>query len=215
VAANCRPDAPTGLGVGAKEKAAFDLVNVKGNGGQVLAFDDEEKFGKTVDAFEAAKMLAGPHRYGSKKARVFVQMNDETPATDGTKVRGIVANLGDLVAPPPGADLPKAAPEPVATAPELKGTPAMEACRKLETAGVASKCRQSDTSPNTVKFGEQGSATAGMVSAYDDEKMFKTVSAGMAKDADKRTATKGNTLVVWKPAGDAVDAKIRAAVDAL
>lgn len=101
VGSNCHAETPDGLGAGAKEAAAFDLVHVAGKGGQVLKFDDTDKFSKTVDAFDAAAMLAGPHRFGSKKALVFVQMNDGASADDGGKVRGVVSALGELVAPPP------------------------------------------------------------------------------------------------------------------
>lgn len=93
VAANCETAPPKGIGIGAREKATFDLKSVKGKTGQVLAFDDDANFEKTVQAFEAEKKLAGPHRYGSSTARIFVQLNAEATDDDGKKSKAIVDSL--------------------------------------------------------------------------------------------------------------------------
>jgi hypothetical protein len=93
VGANCRTSPPNGLSAGAAEKYEFDLPSVAGKTGQVLRFDSEEKFAATSDAFEKAAVLAGPHRYGSKKALVFVQANNGLSADDGAKIKGVVEAL--------------------------------------------------------------------------------------------------------------------------
>lgn len=92
-AANCRSDQPGGLGAGAVEKALFDLPAVAGKTGQVLRFDDDAKFDATVRSFEGAAALAGPHRYGSKRALLFVQANDALPAANGQQLKAVVDSL--------------------------------------------------------------------------------------------------------------------------
>ena len=93
VAANCREDLPGGLGAAAVEKALFDLPSVPGKGGQVLRFEKEAYYEQTVDAFAAAALLAGPHRYGSKSKLIFVQMNDGAPLEVGKKAKEVVEGL--------------------------------------------------------------------------------------------------------------------------
>lgn len=93
VAANCRVDQPNGLGAGAAEKVAFDLPSVPTKGGAVMRFEREEVYTSTESAFTAAAALAGPHRYGSKKALIFVQMNDKAPADVGQKAKAVVDGL--------------------------------------------------------------------------------------------------------------------------
>jgi hypothetical protein len=221
VGSGCKADTPAGLGSGAKEAVVFGLTHVSGKTGQVLKFGDDDTFTRTYDAFDAAAMLAGPHRYGSKAARVFVQMNDQASAEDGAKVRGIVSALGDLQAPPPSVTAPNvamhsAAPAASSTPPppvEEPNTPSLVACKKLEAAGAVTNCR---VSGNSAKFGD--GVSAGIVSAFEDAKTFKAVSAAMAKDKDKKTAasSKALVLVMWKPeSGAETDKKIRAGVDAL
>ncbi|HEX7601640.1 MAG TPA: hypothetical protein VF316_08550 [Polyangiaceae bacterium] len=46
-----------------------------------------------VTAYEAAAILAGPHRYGSAKALIFVQLSDKASLDVGKKARGIVDAL--------------------------------------------------------------------------------------------------------------------------
>jgi len=90
---NCREDKPMGLGASASEKASFDLPSVPGQGGQVLRFTNEEAYTMTENVFAGAAILAGPHRYGSRKALVFVQMNDELDVDKGQAVKAIVDGL--------------------------------------------------------------------------------------------------------------------------
>ncbi len=93
IAAGCKADQPAGLGAGAKEKVAFDLPSVAGKTGAVFTFGDDAAFDATVGAFEKAAILAGPHRYGSKKALTFVQINNGLAAADGAKAKGVVDAL--------------------------------------------------------------------------------------------------------------------------
>lgn len=93
VGKNCREGKPGGLGAAAIEDAAFDLPSVPGKGGAVMRFENEGAYDRTVDAFERAAMLAGPHRYGSKRALIFVQMNEGLSMEDGRKVRSVVDAL--------------------------------------------------------------------------------------------------------------------------
>lgn len=93
VASNCRAATPAGLAGAAAEKVDFDLVSVPGKTGQALRFDNEESYTKTVSAFTAAAALAGPHRYGSAKALVFVQLNDGAKPEVGTTAKGVVEGL--------------------------------------------------------------------------------------------------------------------------
>lgn len=91
--ANCRAGTPAGLGAGATEKADFDLPSVPGKTGQVLRFDREETYTSTESAFAGAAALAGPHRYGSKKALVFVQANDGLSTDNGKRLKSVVDGL--------------------------------------------------------------------------------------------------------------------------
>jgi hypothetical protein len=93
VAAGCKEDKPGGLGAAAVEAAAFDLPSVPGKSGQVLRFDRDEFFSATEDAFGKAAILAGPHRYGSKKARIFVQMNEGASLEVGKRTKAVVDAL--------------------------------------------------------------------------------------------------------------------------
>lgn len=89
----CKAETPAVMAARAKEKIAFDLAAVPGKTGQVLSFAKAEDYTATVKAFEAAAMLAGPHRYGSEKALIFVQLNDGASVDVGNKVKGLVAGL--------------------------------------------------------------------------------------------------------------------------
>lgn len=93
VGANCRAAKPEGLGAAAAERADFDLPSVPGKTGGVMSFEKEALFTATEDSFAKAAMLAGPHRYGSKKALIFVQMNDKLSLENGQKVKAIVDAL--------------------------------------------------------------------------------------------------------------------------
>jgi hypothetical protein len=93
VAANCQIDKPGGLGADASEKVAFELPSVPGKGGAVYRFDNDEAYDSTVKSFDDAKVLAGPHRYGSRKARIFVQFNDGASMDVGAKAKATIADL--------------------------------------------------------------------------------------------------------------------------
>lgn len=93
VATNCKPDKPGGLGAAAVEQAVFDLPSVPGKTGQVLRFDRDDFYDNAVTAFGNAALLSGPHRYGSKKARIFLQMNKEAPLDVGQKAKAVVDAL--------------------------------------------------------------------------------------------------------------------------
>ncbi len=93
VASGCRADTPNGIGAAASEKVSFDLPSVPGKTGAVFGFADDEAYDKTEKAFAAAAVLAGPHRYGSKKARSFVQINSGLSAADGAKAKAVVDGL--------------------------------------------------------------------------------------------------------------------------
>ncbi|WP_206509839.1 hypothetical protein [Rhodococcus sp. KRD197] len=90
---NCVPSEPGGLQVAATEVYDFDLISVPGEGGAVMKFDNPEQYSRTVESFEEAAFLAGPHRYGSDSALVFVQINEGLSADGGAEVKGIVDDL--------------------------------------------------------------------------------------------------------------------------
>lgn len=85
VAKGCASRPPGGIGAAAKEALDFELPSVPGKGGQVLAFESEDAYKGAVKAFEAASFLAGPHRYGNDKRRIFVQLTESTPAEVGPR----------------------------------------------------------------------------------------------------------------------------------
>jgi hypothetical protein len=93
VGANCTESEPGGLGIGANESYEFELPSVPGESGQVLVFSDRKIYDKTVAAFNEVASLAGPHRYGSSNALVFVQINEGLSAAEGQKVNQLVSGL--------------------------------------------------------------------------------------------------------------------------
>ncbi len=93
IAENCVLGEGTGLALAATEVYDFDLPSVPGEGGAVMAFDDIGLYEKTVQSFEDAAFLAGPHRYGSESALIFVQINEGLSSSDGQKVKEIVDAL--------------------------------------------------------------------------------------------------------------------------
>ncbi len=93
VASNCHAETPAGLGGRAREEVAFDLPSVPGHGGGVYGFETDADYSSTVQSFEAAAVLAGPWRFGSAKARIFVQMNDGAKPEVGAKARAVVDGL--------------------------------------------------------------------------------------------------------------------------
>jgi hypothetical protein len=93
VAAACREKKPEGLGAAAIEAADFDLPSVPGKTGQILRFEKSDYYQKTYDAFAAAALLAGPHRYGSEKKLIFVQMNSGASLEDGKRAKAVIDSL--------------------------------------------------------------------------------------------------------------------------
>lgn len=96
VAAKCqvasRGDAGL-LAQAASEIVEFDLPSVPGKRGTVLRFADAASYEQTVKGYEAAAILAGPHRYGSSRARIFVQMNSAASNEVGAKASAVVSAL--------------------------------------------------------------------------------------------------------------------------
>ena len=93
VASNCRMGKPGGLGADAAEEVEFDLSSVPGHGGGVYRFDNDEAYDSTVKSFDEAKVVAGPHRYGNKKARIFTQFNDGASMDVGAKAKVTILAL--------------------------------------------------------------------------------------------------------------------------
>ena len=90
---NCAPENPTGLAVAATGAYDFDLPSVPGKSGIVMIFDNADLYRKTVKSYADAAFLAGPHRYGSENALIFVQINEGLSSSDGQKVKDIVESL--------------------------------------------------------------------------------------------------------------------------
>jgi hypothetical protein len=93
LAANCHEAQPRGLAADARRQVDFDLPSVPGHGGAVFSFDTAEAYDATVKSFEGAKVLTGPHRYGSRKALIFTQLNDGLSMDLGDKVKALVEGL--------------------------------------------------------------------------------------------------------------------------
>jgi hypothetical protein len=93
VAAGCIPKTPGGIGAGAKEATDFQLPSVPGKGGSTYSFDNDAQYEATVKNFESFAGLAGPHRYGNPKARIFVQLTKDTPTAVGVKAKAVVDAL--------------------------------------------------------------------------------------------------------------------------
>lgn len=90
---NCKEDKPSGLGAAAWQNYVFDLPEPKGKTCQILTFKTDADYQATVKAFDGAATLAGPHRYGNAKARVFVQCNSGMPRDAGGKLEQAVLAL--------------------------------------------------------------------------------------------------------------------------
>lgn len=93
MAKDCKQSVPSAMNARAKEEYVFDLVAPKGKTGHVLAFEKADDYDATVKAYEAMAMLAGSHRYGSEKARIFVQLNSEASLDTGKKAKAVVDGL--------------------------------------------------------------------------------------------------------------------------
>lgn len=93
IAKNCKESKPGGLGAAASDQAVFDLVNTPDKTGQVLRFETASAYDQVVKQYEEMALIAGPHRYGSPSARIFVQMNEEASLEDGKKAKAVVSAL--------------------------------------------------------------------------------------------------------------------------
>lgn len=93
VAKGCKQNVPSAMNARAKEEYVFDLVVPKGKTGHVLSFEKGDDYDATVKAYEAMAILAGSHRYGSSKTRIFVQLNSEASLDIGKKAKAVVDEL--------------------------------------------------------------------------------------------------------------------------
>ena len=93
VAKGCKQTVPSAMNARAKEEYVFDLIAPKGKTGHVLGFEKTDDYDATVKAYEAMAILAGSHRYGSAKARIFVQLNSEASLDTGKKAKAVVDGL--------------------------------------------------------------------------------------------------------------------------
>lgn len=93
VASNCHEGKPHGLAADANADIEFDLPSVPGHGGAVFGFDSDEHYDSTVKSFDDAKVIAGPHRYGNKKKRIFVQFNDGASMATGKTAKDVIDGL--------------------------------------------------------------------------------------------------------------------------
>ncbi len=93
IAKGCKEVKPEGLNARAASKWDGELVAVPGKMVGAMSFTDDEGFQATTKAFEGAAMLAGPHRYGNAKARIFVQANSGLSLEEGKKLKALVEGL--------------------------------------------------------------------------------------------------------------------------
>lgn len=93
IAKGCREDKPGGLGAASDSTWVADLVEVPGKTVQVMHFPNADTYAATVKSFEGAAVLAGPHRYGNEKGRIFVQANSGLSLEGGKKLKGVVDAL--------------------------------------------------------------------------------------------------------------------------
>ena len=93
IATNCRRTVPGGAGSRARERYDFDLVSVPGEGGSVFSFDTDADYDWTVDFYADLALVSGPHRYGNRDRRIFLQMNKNVPLEAGDRTRAIIEGL--------------------------------------------------------------------------------------------------------------------------
>jgi hypothetical protein len=91
VAEHCVTGKPGGLGAAAIAVVNYDLPEVPGKTGGVWRFETDEKFDEMVKAFDDAKVIAGPFRYGNRSRRIFVQFNSGASMEMGAKAKAAVA----------------------------------------------------------------------------------------------------------------------------
>lgn len=93
LASGCHEALPKGLGARASALWDFDVPGTPGATGGVYTFATADDYKATVEGFAAAAILAGPHRYGSERARVFVQVSDKAPLDYGKKLKATIEGL--------------------------------------------------------------------------------------------------------------------------
>lgn len=96
VATKCQVASRGDLGViarAAREYVVFALPSTPGKTGQVLRFKDSYDYEEAMKGFEAAAFLVGPHRYGSSKVFIYVQLDKSAPADVGAKTSAVVSDL--------------------------------------------------------------------------------------------------------------------------
>ena len=234
VAANCRTEQASGIGAAASEKAAFDLPSVPGKGGQVLLFEKDSSYESTVETFTKGAMLAGPHRYGSPKTRIFVQMNDGAAAVVGARAKAVVDALpGDSSGPPVSTAPPE--PKVVASAPSASASTlpssappastaatASEVCEKLLSAGVAKSCGKASADDKVVFQIAGMPGKSGTIVHVPDEATFtkySTLVDGTPPTSPLRpfaTSTKAHVVVhLTKGVSPQLESKTKAVLAAL
>jgi hypothetical protein len=98
IGTSCTQVKPEIINARAKTKVDFDLVRVPGKKGAVLDFASADDYSATVNAYAAAAMLAGPHRYGNPSTHIFVQLNTGASLEDGGAVSAIVSGQAAPIA---------------------------------------------------------------------------------------------------------------------
>lgn len=93
VVSNCHPGTAGGLAGAALERVEFDLPSVPGEHGSVFLFQSDADYTATVASYQSAAILAGPHRYGNEKRRIFLQMNRKASPEVGAKTRSVIEGL--------------------------------------------------------------------------------------------------------------------------
>lgn len=229
VASNCRMGTPEGLNLAATEKADFDLPSAPGHMGSVLRFDKDETYDKTVAAYSSAAMLAGPHRYGSRATRIFVQMNSGAPENVGAKAKAIVDALPDADKSPPVVSTPVASAVATVSAPSSSATPAAsasivsasEVCQKLQAAGVAKNCAPAANGEHFDIEGVASKGTGNVVVPHDDKTFAKYVAGVEALPATSPlkpyfASSKAHVVVhLTSGVSPAIMTKTKSVVDAL
>jgi hypothetical protein len=92
VATACHVAPPAGMSAAASETALFELKDLPEHDGIVCRFKDPAAYDKTEAAF-AAESWTGPHRFGSRKALVFVNLNSNTPSDIAAHAKELVDAL--------------------------------------------------------------------------------------------------------------------------
>jgi hypothetical protein len=210
VASSCHPGTKDALSLGAAEKVEFDLPSVPSKTGQVLRFDSDEQYDKTVESFGKLR-LAGPHRYASRATRIFVHVDSEVPAEVGTKAKAVVEAL-------PGED--KSPPVSKSAQTPTPRTPGEEVCQKLVAAEAAKGCTKTESGARFLVPGVPKGT--GSIVVIGDQEMFDRYVA----DAEASPPTspsrpffvskKAKIIVhLSKLSGPEIEAKTKTVIDAL